>query len=75
MSGGEVKAAQRCLFHFRCAHERKRMMALKSDGIRALIVDDEAPARQRIFDLLHQDPECVSARSRRWGDSSANDPQ
>ena len=36
------------------------MTALKPDGIRALIVDDEAPARQRIADLLSQDPEVSS---------------
>jgi two-component system, LytTR family, response regulator len=36
------------------------MMETKPDGIRALIVDDEAPARQRIFDLLNQDSEVVS---------------
>lgn len=35
-------------------------MVLPSDGIRALIVDDEAPARQRICDLLLQDPEVHS---------------
>lgn len=35
-------------------------MVLPSDGIRALIVDDEAPARQRICDLLLQDPEVRS---------------
>lgn len=35
-------------------------METKLDGSRALIVDDEAPARQRISDLLNQDPEVVS---------------
>jgi len=27
------------------------------DSIRVLIVDDEAPARQRLADLLHKDPQ------------------
>ena len=36
------------------------MTALPADGIRALIVDDEAPARQRITDLLKQDAEVNS---------------
>jgi two-component system, LytTR family, response regulator len=60
MSGGEVKVEQRCTFHFRCTYERKQMTALQADGIRALIVDDEAPARQRISDLLNQDAEVRS---------------
>src|ERR1700744_3041888 len=38
------------------------MAALQPDGIRALIVDDEAPARQRISDLLNQDTEVLSLR-------------
>jgi two-component system, LytTR family, response regulator len=33
------------------------MTALQPNGIRALIVDDEAPARQRISDLLNHDTE------------------
>ena len=36
------------------------MTALQPDGIRALIVDDEAPARQRISDLLNQDTDVRS---------------
>ena len=36
------------------------MTAVQADGIRALIVDDEAPARQRITDLLKQDAEVHS---------------
>jgi len=36
------------------------MTLLRPDGIRALIVDDEAPARQRIADLLKHDPEVRS---------------
>jgi two-component system, LytTR family, response regulator len=36
------------------------MTALQSEGIRAIIVDDEAPARQRISDLLNQDAELRS---------------
>jgi two-component system, LytTR family, response regulator len=36
------------------------MTALQADGIRALIVDDEAPARQRLSDLLKQDAEVGS---------------
>ena len=36
------------------------MTALQSDGIHALIVDDEAPARQRLSDLLKQDAEVRS---------------
>jgi two-component system LytT family response regulator len=36
------------------------MALLRPDGIRALIVDDEAPARQRIADLLKQDAEVCS---------------
>jgi two-component system, LytTR family, response regulator len=36
------------------------MTALQADGIQALIVDDEAPARQRIYDLLNQDADVRS---------------
>ena len=36
------------------------MTAVSNDAIRALIVDDEAPARQRIADLLRRDPEIHS---------------
>jgi two-component system LytT family response regulator len=35
-------------------------MSLPPDGIRALVVDDEGPARQRICDLLNQDKEVRS---------------
>ena len=51
------------------------MIETKPDGIRALIVDDEAPARQRISDLLNQDPEVVSLQEAGDGDGSAYDPQ
>ncbi|WP_263382184.1 LytR/AlgR family response regulator transcription factor [Granulicella arctica] len=36
------------------------MNTLARDGIRVLIVDDEAPARQRISDLLRRDSEATS---------------
>jgi len=45
-------------------------MVLPSDGIRALIVDDEAPARQRIFDLLHQDSEVRSLQEAGDGETA-----
>src|SRR6202789_56886 len=70
MSGGEVRAEQRCPFHFRCTNERKQMTALQPDGIRALIVDDEAPARQRISDLLNQDRDVRSLREAGDGETA-----
>lgn len=45
-------------------------MEKKPDGIRALIVDDEAPARQRISDLLNQDPEVISLREAGDGETA-----
>jgi two-component system LytT family response regulator len=33
------------------------MIAPRSEGIRILVADDEAPARQRLIDLLHKDPQ------------------
>jgi two-component system, LytTR family, response regulator len=45
-------------------------MALQPDGIRALIVDDEAPARQRISDLLNQDAEVHSLREASDGETA-----
>jgi two-component system LytT family response regulator len=46
------------------------MIETKPDGIRALIVDDEAPARQRISDLLNQDPEIVSLQEAGDGETA-----
>jgi two-component system LytT family response regulator len=46
------------------------MMETRPDGIRALIVDDEAPARQRISDLLNQDPEVVSLQEAGDGETA-----
>ena len=31
------------------------MIAPHAEGIRVLVADDEAPARQRLIDLLHKD--------------------
>ncbi len=44
----------------------------KLDGIRALIVDDEAPARQRISDLLNQDPEVASLQEAADGETAVS---
>jgi len=46
------------------------MTDLQSDGIRALIVDDEAPARQRLSDLLKQDLEVSSLQEASDGDTA-----
>jgi len=46
------------------------MTTLQSDGIRVLIVDDEAPARQRISDLLRQDPEVRSLQEAGDGETA-----
>jgi len=46
------------------------MTALHPDGIRALIVDDEAPARQRISDLLNQDKEVCSLQEAGDGETA-----
>jgi two-component system LytT family response regulator len=46
------------------------MTASKSDGIRVLIVDDEAPARQRISDLLNQDQEVCSLQEASVGETA-----
>jgi two-component system LytT family response regulator len=46
------------------------MTALQPDGIRALIVDDEAPARQRISDLLNQDREVHSLQEAGDGETA-----
>jgi two-component system LytT family response regulator len=36
------------------------MIAPHSDGIRVLVADDEAPARQRLIDLLHKDAQVTA---------------
>src|ERR1700733_760881 len=36
------------------------MIAPHSDGTRALVADDEAPARQRLIDLLHKDAQVTA---------------
>ncbi|MGI4757908.1 MAG: LytR/AlgR family response regulator transcription factor [Janthinobacterium lividum] len=46
------------------------MTSLKPDGIRALIVDDEAPARQRVSDLLNQDSEVCSLQEAGDGETA-----
>ncbi|WP_353069173.1 LytTR family DNA-binding domain-containing protein [Tunturibacter empetritectus] len=46
------------------------MTALQPDGIRALVVDDEAPARQRISDLLKQDTELRSLQEAGDGETA-----
>jgi two-component system LytT family response regulator len=46
------------------------MTDIKADGIRALIVDDEAPARQRIADLLHQDDDVSSLQEAGDGETA-----
>ena len=46
------------------------MTALQADGIRALIVDDEAPARQRLSDLLKQDAEVRSLHEAADGETA-----
>jgi two-component system LytT family response regulator len=46
------------------------MTSLQPDGIRALIVDDEAPARQRIVDLLNQDAEVRSLQEAGDGETA-----
>jgi len=50
------------------------MTAAHPEGIRVLVVDDEAPARQRIIDLLEKDEqvglvlEAADGKSRRPDD-------
>jgi two-component system LytT family response regulator len=46
------------------------MTTSKPNGIRVLIVDDEAPARQRISDLLTQDPEVSSLQEAGDGETA-----
>lgn len=46
------------------------MTALQPDGIRVLIVDDEAPARQRVSDLLSQDAEVRSMQEAGDGETA-----
>jgi len=46
------------------------MTALHADGIHALIVDDEAPARQRLSDLLKQDAEVRSLHEAADGETA-----
>ena len=46
------------------------MTAFQPDGIRALIVDDEAPARQRILDLVNQDSEVCSVQEAGDGETA-----
>jgi two-component system LytT family response regulator len=46
------------------------MTALSHDGIRVLIVDDEAPARQRLSDLLSQDSEVSSVQEAGDGETA-----
>jgi two-component system LytT family response regulator len=46
------------------------MTVLRPDGIRALIVDDEAPARQRIADLLKHDADVRSVHEAGDGETA-----
>jgi len=46
------------------------MSHLQPDGIHALIVDDETPARQRISDLLNQDTEVCSLQEASDGETA-----
>jgi two-component system LytT family response regulator len=46
------------------------MISLPPNGIRALIVDDETPARQRISDLLSLDPEVYSIQQAGDGETA-----
>jgi two-component system LytT family response regulator len=46
------------------------MTAFQPDGIRALIVDDEAPARQRLSDLLSQDADVRSLQEAGDGETA-----
>ena len=36
------------------------MIAPRAEGIRVLVADDEAPARQRLIDLLHKDAQVMA---------------
>jgi two-component system LytT family response regulator len=46
------------------------MKSLKPEGIRVLIVDDEAPARQRLSDLLSQDSDVSSVQEAGDGETA-----
>src|SRR6266513_2230480 len=59
-SGHVPEAEQR--WRFRCLYDSQESepVAQPSERIRVLVVDDEAPARQRLFDLLKKDPQVGS---------------
>src|SRR5579862_8077398 len=56
-SGDEAKAGRRLRFHCRCDLRARPPVARPDPQIRVLVVDDEAPARQRLIDLLKKDPQ------------------
>src|SRR5579862_5094016 len=56
LSGHAKEAEQRWRFRCRCDLQESEPVAQPAEQIRVLVVDDEAPARQRLMDLLRKDP-------------------
>src|SRR6516165_3220893 len=59
-SGHAPEAEQRWRSRSRCDSQESKPMAQLTEPIRVLVVDDEAPARQRLIDLLKKDPQVGS---------------
>src|SRR5262249_2291931 len=60
LSGHATAAGQKWRYCCRCDSQESEPMAPAAEPIRVLVVDDEAPARQRLIDLLNKDPEVGS---------------
>src|SRR5262252_9354174 len=60
LSGHAPGAEQRWKSHCRCDSQQSEAMAQLPERLRVLVVDDEAPARQRLIDLLKKDPQIGS---------------
>src|SRR5476649_458674 len=61
-SGHAAKAEQRSGFRCRYDLQEPEPVAQPAEQIRVLVVDDEAPARQRLIDLLRKDPQIGSVQ-------------
>src|SRR5579859_1769653 len=60
LSGHVAEAEQRSRFRCRYDLQEREPVAQPAEQIRVLVVDDEAPARQRLIDLLRKDPQIGS---------------
>ena len=61
LGAGRVREGeQRWRFHCRYDSRKRRAMPQPAERLRVLVVDDEAPARQRLVDLLRKDPQVGS---------------